>query len=131
MRYFTQNKLLYFAARGPRHFVDGFQSFWKILTREIMRFEERNHGIQCQCALAGERYKQTSALSEPFVGHRDQGGVRDLRYHADKSLDLVHGNVFTASDDDILDAPDNPDVSLFVHPCQITGIKPTVFIDVV
>ncbi len=68
-------------------------------------------------------------LAVLHVGNADDLDITNLRMAVEELLDLTGIDVLPSPDDHVLDSPDNLDVALVVHLCEVAGVHPAIGVD--
>src|SRR5579859_4643936 len=79
-----------------------------------------------------DRASRHDRRARPLAGHgvrnADDGNVRDLGVGQQGLLHLPRADVEPATDDDVLDPPGDPEVSVLVEPADIPGSPPAFIV---
>src|SRR4029453_7176715 len=99
----------------------------ELVTRELLAFQVRGDLGQGEgLALTGD-YHGAAALDEPGGGYGQDGHPGELGMRVEKVLDLDHGNILAAADDDVLRATRDRDVAVAVEGGAVARLEPAAF----
>src|SRR5262245_50964983 len=118
--------LLDLAARGHGELGDDLEPLGKLVTRELLALEIGGDLAQGERFPFAGNHHGAATLHEPRVGHGHDGHAGDLGMRVEEILDLDHGDVLAAADDDVLAPPGDRDVAVAVQGGAIARLEPAV-----
>src|SRR6266851_512114 len=121
-RMFTQHPAVHFARAGQRKLVQTMDPLRPFVSSQPALVEKSIELPLCQVADdERDRYFAELGVWAPDHAHIDHSWMR-----AQHRLDLVRVDVGSAPDDDVLDPPDDVQVSRLVDEAQVAHVRPTV-----
>ncbi len=96
------------------------------LARDAAREHVRAQLLELDACARAELRVQADALAEHRIGHRDGGGERDRRVRRRLGLDGGGADVLAAADDQVRDAPGEPQVAVVADRREVAAQHPAV-----
>ena len=95
---------------------------------ELLLLEECHHVGEAEILTRFRHHERAGALPKSRVGNAHEGDRLHGRMAEQETFDLDDRDVLAAADDDVLGAAGNADVAVGIHPGEISGLEPAVFV---